>query len=64
MVWTATAAFLVLGYLAYQTIKDEAHNPSPALSPVDGALRIARGRLVRGEITAEDYVRIVRVLQS
>ena len=34
------------------------------LDPVDGAIAITRSRLSRGEITAEDFERIVSVLRD
>lgn len=36
--------------------------PAPALSAADGALRLARRRLLRGEIDSAEYERIRAVL--
>jgi len=45
-----------------RTLARSEHIPAPAASPADGALRIARARLLHGEIDVAEYERIRTVL--
>lgn len=57
-------AFSALVWSAYRTLAEHRHPAIVAPAPVDGALRLARTRLLQGEISAEDYWRIANVLRS
>jgi len=58
--------FALLTWMAARTIPHLAHpyTPSRAKSPAEGAISIARNRLLAGEIDRSDFERIARVLSS
>ena len=62
VVWMAV--FSVLVWSAYRTLAEDRHPAISAPPPDEGALSLARRRLMQGEISPEDYTRIANVLRS
>ncbi len=58
----ALGMLAIYGVYTTRTLVGTEALPAPAPTAVDGALRIARTRLVRGEIDPVDYERIRSVL--
>jgi uncharacterized membrane protein len=57
-------AFAVLAYRESALTLEAFEADMRAGDPVDGALAVARQRLDRGEITAEEYERIISILRD
>lgn len=64
MLIVSMAVFMVLVWSAYRTLSLHSHTAMVAPSPSEGATRVARDRLLQGEISAEEYDRIASVLRS
>lgn len=64
MMLIPVAALLAFAWLAYRAVLTVRPEHVRSLSPVDGALEVARGRLANGEITVDEYWRIARVLRD
>jgi len=64
MTVVSMAVFTVLVWSAYRTLSAHRQPAINAPSPDEGALRVARHRLLQGEISAEEYDRIAFVLRS
>ncbi|MDP2400950.1 MAG: hypothetical protein Q8M66_03140 [Actinomycetota bacterium] len=66
MMYLMLTVFAVLVWLAVRTVSAGTMPvvPTHAGSAIEGAIAVARNRLVRGEIDRCDYDRIVRVLRS
>jgi len=60
------SVFALLTWMAARTVPHLVypHTPSRAKSPAEGAISIARNRLLAGEIDRSDFERIARVLSS
>lgn len=54
----------VFVWLVYHAVRDIHPVPVSSLSPVDGAVEVARRRLATGEITIDEYWKITRVLRA
>jgi putative membrane protein len=64
--WLAFFALLIVGgiYLVRWLINESASHGTPLHKRRDGALDIARERLARGEIDAEEYQWVKKVLEE
>ncbi|MCG2808565.1 MAG: hypothetical protein Q8K89_09225 [Actinomycetota bacterium] len=62
VVWMTV--FTVLVWSAYRTLATNRHPALNVPTPAEGALNVARSRLMHGEISADEYDRIANILRS